>query len=324
MTMLLLPALSLSTRVQLLPPPTMLYIGGSRIPVDSKADRCHSAVTPARGCDRPSGRTLLDSGAFSDKPGNRLSFAGALERELEWEARARRMWDRPDFKVDTLASYDYLLIDEQWEDGARRKKRWQADAGWEAVDVSIAAASYLASRRRDLNPRQLLYGCQGVTAEQYITCAEGILAIARSDDWFGFGGRCILGRQKRLLQEHYETAIAIIPMVASSGLKHVHIFGVLYEPAIAPLAWLCHEHGLRLSTDSAAPVLAVTRPDHKRAGVRAPTVAGNVAWWQEHISTIQRSKWYRNPRELLKAKQLPLAIFAAPAPVGEQLALMEA
>lgn len=283
----------------------VLFVGGSRT-YGVRTDRCHSAVTPPRAGDKPVGRTLLDSGAFSDKPQDRLSFPGALERELEWEAHAQRMWDDPQFRLDIVASYDYLLIDEEWEAGARRKKRWPKEKGWEAVKVSIDAAAYLASRRKELKPRHLLYGCQGVTAEQYIRCAEGILAVARSDDWFGFGGRCILGRQKSLLPEHYETAIAIVPKVASAGLKHIHIFGVLYEPAIAPLAWLCHQHGLTLSTDSAAPVLAATRSDPKRAGMRAPDLPGNVLWWRTHLANIRQSRWYKDPATLLHPKQLHL------------------
>jgi hypothetical protein len=194
-----------------------LYVGGSRVP-GLTGERCHSAVTPARTCDAARSRTvLLDSGAFSDKPEKRLSFAGALDRQLTWEAHARWMWDMPGWTVDILASYDYLLIDEVWENGARRKKRWPAQAGWDAVRVSIDAAAYLSSRRDELSPRILLHGCQGVAADQYIACAEGILSVARPGDWFGFGGRCILGRKKSLLQEHYETAAAIVPLSRRRG-----------------------------------------------------------------------------------------------------------
>jgi hypothetical protein len=86
---------------------------------------------------------------------------------------------------------------------------------------------------------------------------------------------------------------------------------VLYEPAIGPLAWLCDEYGIELSTDSAAPVLAVKRRDHKRSGARVGTVDGNVAWWRNHMANIHTSKWYRDPTTLLKAKQLTLFEMAA-------------
>jgi hypothetical protein len=162
------------------------------------------------------------------------------------------------------------MIDETYENGARHKKRWPADQGFSAVDASIRAAEYLASHRVSLAPRTLLFGCQGVTPEQYIQCAKGILNVAQPTDWFGFGARCILGRQPSLLPEHYLTALEIVPLLAAKRLQHVHIFGVLYDRAIAPFAWLCHQFNIELSTDSAAPALAVTRPDPKRAGVRAP------------------------------------------------------
>lgn len=276
-----------------------LFVGGSRIS-GLTGDRCHSARYYPRYADKPDGRILLDSGAFSDKPESRLSFSGALERQLEWESVGAKLWGWENYHVDVLASYDFLMIDEVWDDGARRKKRWPADHGESAVDVSVKAAEYLANHRDELSPRTLLFGCQGVTPEQYIDCAKGILDVAQPQDWFGFGGRCILGRQPSLLQEHYLTSLEIVPLVAAKGLRHIHIFGVLYERAIAPLAWLCHQNGIELSTDSAAPALSVTRPDPKRAGVRAPGLQANVAWWHKHMSQINLSEWYVDPSSLLK------------------------
>jgi hypothetical protein len=174
------------------------------------------------------------------------------------------------------------------------------------VDVSIRAAEFLAQRRALLQPRTLLLACQGTTPEQYLVCAEGILHVAQPGDWFGFGGRCILGRQTSLLPEHYETLLAVIPRIAQAGLRHVHIFGVLYEKALAPLAYLAHRHGLTVSTDSAAPILAATRANRKKAGMRASSWRANVAWWRNHLAQLYTSPFYRDPADLLRPRQLAL------------------
>lgn len=297
-------------------PNVTLYVGGQAgsiqgEPVSLGGTRCFSAIEHPRRSYSPhkSGdavRVLLDSGAFSDKPEKRLSFAGALDRQFKWEDDSRRLWECPNWNVEAVASYDFLLIDEVWEAGARRKQRWPAEAGWSAVEVSIQAAEYITSRRESLQPRSIVLGCQGVTAQQYITCAAELLKLSKPGDWFGFGGRCILGRKPSLLQEHYITALAIVPMAAKAGLKRVHIYGVLYERALAPLAWLAHQYGLELSTDSSKPLLDFTRGNPKKAGLRADTWRGNVAWWIDHLAKIDQSKWYRNPAELLKPRQLSL------------------
>lgn len=292
-----------------------LYVGASNGRAGNELDtltghRCFTAIyPPRRQYNRQQAHdasALLDSGAFSDKPENRLTFADALKRQLKWEASARRLWDAPNWTLEAVASYDYLLIDEVWQDGARRKQRWTRTGAWAAADVSACAAAYLNKQRRKLQPRKLAFGCQGTDAAQYAWCAEAILNESHEEDVFAFGGRCILGRHKTLIPEHYETLLEVIPMVASAGLKHVHIFGVLYERAIAPMAWLCNQYGLQLSTDSVAPITATTRKDLKRSGARAPYWRDNVAWWQTHLANIHRSQWYTDPLSLLKPKQMRL------------------
>lgn len=292
-----------------------LYVGGTFGTLQHERDtltgtRCSSAIyRPRRQYNREqamSTLTLLDSGAFSDKPAKRLSFDGALQRQLWWEDNARRLWECPAWRLEIVASYDYLLIDEVWEDDARRKQRWARNDAWAAADVSACAALYLSKQRKRLYPRLLAFGCQGTDAEQYAWCAEAILNESHENDIFAFGGRCILGRQRSLLPEHYETLIEVIPMIAQAGLKRVHIFGVLYDRAIAPMAWLCDQYGLALSTDSIAPIKGALGKNLKKSGARRPYWRDNVAWWQEHLANIKRSHWYRNPADLLHSRQLSL------------------
>jgi hypothetical protein len=84
----------------------------------------------------------------------------------------------------------------------------------------------------------------------------------------------------------------VLPLVASAGLDRVHVFGVLYRPALGGLLWLCDELGLALSTDSSGPVLQCTFPDHKKAGRLAPTWEGNVEAHRQRVLTLRDSEFY--------------------------------
>jgi hypothetical protein len=60
-------------------------------------------------------QVIQDSGAFSDGPGQRLSYEAALERQI---AHAERFAYAA--QITHRASYDWL-IDEKWEGGVRQK-----------------------------------------------------------------------------------------------------------------------------------------------------------------------------------------------------------
>jgi hypothetical protein len=236
---------------------------------------------------------LLDSGAFSDPPERRLDPAAALARQLRWEREAERFWGRP-WRAEALVSYD-LLIDEVWTGRTRRKRRWTVAQADRAVRVTVEAAAYLSSRRRDLAPRSLVLACQGVDAVQYAECVRGVLPHARPGDWLGLGGWCVLGWFRTWLPEFWRTLRAALPMTAAAGLSRVHVFGVLYRPALGGLLWLADRHGLAVSTDSSGPVLQTTWKDQKRAGSARPTWEENVVYWREALAGLRASEWYREP-----------------------------
>src|SRR5262245_33392611 len=137
-----------------------LYVGGSTASVrgervDLTGYRCFTAAHPpvkiGHVTDDPNEIIgLLDSGAFSDPPEGRLTPEGALERQIAWERRFSEMTGKA-WMAELLASYD-LLIDEKWGPAGRRKERWSVAEGERAVAVTVAAARYLASRRRDVLP----------------------------------------------------------------------------------------------------------------------------------------------------------------------------
>jgi hypothetical protein len=248
---------------------------------------------------------LLDSGAFTDPPERRLTPATALDRQLRWEGLASEKWGGT-WRASALVSYD-LLIDEVWAGGTRVKRRWSVAEAERAVRVTVEAAAYLASRRAAVAPRTLVLSCQGVDAAQYDECATAVLASATPRDWIGLGGWCILGRWRSWLPEFWRTLRRVLPRVARAGVGHVHIFGVLWLPALGGLAWLADQCGLTVSTDSTAPILNCSWRDKRKSGARHPYWRDNVAWWQETLANLRESEWYREP-PADRGRQLALAL----------------
>jgi hypothetical protein len=280
-----------------------LFVGGQH--AEMYGERCFSAAHPPHNW-RPvvtsAIAALLDSGAFTDPPTARLTPAQALHRQLTWERKASDRWGQ-DWQASYLSSYD-LLIDETWVNGRRSKRRWSVrDADW-AVRETVDAAAFIATERDRLQPRTLVLGVQGVDAIQYTECVCEVLRVAQPGDTIGLGGWCILGRFTSWLPEYWTTMRAILPLIAHAGISHVHLYGVLYQPAVGGLVWLADQYGISVSNDSAAPVLAATRGDPKKAGMRAADWRSNVAWWQTAMRDIRNSQYYREPPCPQAARQL--------------------
>ena len=196
----------------------------------------------------PAGTAVIqDSGAFSDGPDERLSVEAALERQLvhaDTYGYASQVTHR--------ASYD-LLIDEKWESGIRHKARWTELDAAHAVDSTVQAAAYLAHHRQGT---ALILSAQGVSAQQYLACAQQIVPLLEPGDVFGLGGWCITGRlPAQILPVFRETMRLVIPFLGREGVKRVHVWGVCYAKALGELLWLCDEWGITLSTDSAGPTI---------------------------------------------------------------------
>lgn len=279
-----------------------LFVGGHAGTVqgereDLAGDRCFSAAVPQMpGCLKAGVEVeaLGDSGAFTDVcDDKRLTPAGALERQFAWERRASEAAGRG-WRFRHLVSYD-LLIDEVWVAGVRHKRRWTVEAAEWAVRVTVEAARYLSEQRARVEPRTLVLACQGVDAAQYDECATEVLRYARPHDWIGLGGWCILGRFTSWMPVFWQTIERVLPRVTRAGVRHVHIFGVLYLPALGGLCWLADRYGLTVSTDSAAPILACTRGDGKKAGVREAYWRNNVRFWKDTLANIRESEYYRQP-----------------------------
>ena len=288
-----------------------IYIGGQGgtvqgEPMHLSGARCFTAAQRPQKQPLENVRCLLDSGAFTDVlQESRRTPSEALERQLAWEESARLLCGAPDWQAEAVVSYD-RLIDEKWDGSRRRKERWTVKAADVAVEQTVEAARFLSLNREACGSRKLILTCQGVESSQYADCAKEILSTAQTSDWLGLGGWCILGLHKSWIPEFYRTIGRVLPMCASKGLKRVHIFGVLYAPALGALLWLADAFNLEVSTDSSAPILACTRGNAKKAGVRAESGhwRDNVAWWRQFVEGLRESTFYREPT--LTSRQMEL------------------
>lgn len=257
---------------------------------------------------------LIDSGAFTDPLNKRLTPDRALERQLTWENKASDKWGA-DWQAYGLVSYD-VLIDEMWSNGKRTKQRWSlTQADW-AIRETIESARYLASQRERLSPRRLILSAQGVDAGQYRECMQEVLKVAKPADIIGLGGWCILGRFRSWMPEFWRTLWVTFPLIRQAGIKDVHIFGVLYQPALGGMLWLADQYSLNVSTDSTAPVKAclwkcddkTTDAYRKKSGTRAESGywLDNVEWWSSALASLRQSQYYKEPPNLELCRQLDL------------------
>jgi len=118
------------------------------------------------------------------------------------------------------------------------------------------------------------------------------------------GGWCIIGkRPKQMMTVFRESLTLTLPLLADAGIQHVHIFGVIYAPALGLLLRYADEYGLRVSTDSAGPSVRpaafgqwgyadwkdpnyVRRPPNERGPERIHHVAA-VRQWLAHFRQTQ-------------------------------------
>lgn len=249
----------------------------------------------------PGVEVIQDSGAFSDNWSSRLTFEAALLRQI---AHAEQ-YGYADM-ITHRASYD-LLIDEVWDGGNRHKRRWTVEAAESAVNETVAAAEYIVQHRNGLG---LVLSAQGVDAPQYLDCVKRITPLLDNDrDILGLGGWCIIGKMPTaMLGVFRDTIRAVVPYAAAQGVRRVHIWGVIFPYALGELLWMCDQHGIALSTDSAGPTLqpvlnrwgygdwidrAYVRPqDTQLIGAeRARHVTATIEW----LNRLETTVYYQPP-----------------------------
>ncbi|MBO0796762.1 MAG: hypothetical protein J2P36_38265 [Ktedonobacteraceae bacterium] len=205
------------------------------------------------------------------------------------------------------ASYD-LLIDEKWERGRRYKARWSELDAAIAVETTVRAAAYLTHHRAGV---KLIVSAQGVSARQYLQCAQQIMPLLEPGDLFGLGGWCITGKlPAQILPVFRETMRLVIPFLGREGVKQVHIWGVCFAKALGELLWLCDEWGMALSTDSTGPSIKPAMGEWGYAEWRdplyqrpAPAIRGlerarHVQATRDWLASFRSTPHYIEPRPM--------------------------
>lgn len=183
-------------------------------------------------------QVFQDCGAFSDGLQTRKSFEEALKRQEEHAIK----FGYAD-QIIARATYDMLhrpgLVDYL-----------------QATDASVAAARYLDGHRNGI---PLIITAQGHETE-YLGCAQRLMRYFKEGDYFAFGGFAIMGQRPAQMMPPFLRVMAqVIPFLGTEGIKQVHIWGVIYPPALGHLLHACDEQGISLSTDSIGPQLKPNR-----------------------------------------------------------------
>jgi hypothetical protein len=200
--------------------------------------------------------SIMDSGAFQDIDKHiRLNPEAALKRQTDYISYIKTI--NSSFELEAICIYDQMIgIDEALIDGKKVKKRGTEETGIAAVEDTLLSANYYNKSYTE----RIVYIAQGVTPKQYMYCTNELLTLMRTDDYFGFGGFCIIGKQKNLmLRTFLETLDVVLPVLKKKQLKRVHLLGVCIPDAITMFNKKCRQYSIKWSTDSSAPEVAARR-----------------------------------------------------------------
>lgn len=196
---------------------------------------------------------LVDSGAFQDiDKHERLTPAQAFDRQRRYRDKLRK--DFRDFDFEAVSIYDQMIgVDECVIDGKKIKRRGTKETAKQAVEATLYSARYYNDHRDEYN--RIIYIAQGIDPEQYLECTEQLLTYIRPGlDYFGFGGFCIIGRQRKIMLPIFqETCISVFPALARAGIHRAHLFGICLPEAVKIAKKYGDMYGIQLSTDSSAP-----------------------------------------------------------------------
>jgi len=159
---------------------------------------CLNPIYKGVTISNPHVKILMDSGAYQDREKNkRLSYDDALKRQLKLE-------EKIEITVHRIAAYDFI----------------------DNIEDTIDANKFLVSKRKELEPRQLVLMVQGLTTREYIKCLIETLKIANPEDCIGFGGVAMAGRIGSVKTKLLDAFKIGLPLIYNSNIKNIHIFGV--------------------------------------------------------------------------------------------------
>lgn len=211
---------------------------------------------------QPGTLAIVDSGAFQDiDDAIRLTPQAALERQLKYRDYLQTL--DPNFNYEAVCIYDQMAgVDEAVVidvDGKRRKVKLRGteETALNAIAETLHAAEYYSRQRDRINSR-VVWIAQGINPKQYTEqCTIPLMDFAQRGDYFGFGGFCIIGKQrKRMLPVFYETVEMVLPVLQKKGIRRAHLLGVCLPEAVTYFAERCSTFGIVASTDSSAPEVA--------------------------------------------------------------------
>jgi len=223
-----------------------IYLGTTAITSRQVTMICANPLYPARGhrLGLIPARTLLDSGAFSDGHMGRcrLTPAAAAERQLYWEAAARKVWGR-DYRADIIVAYDALA---RTANDRATIKLVQAET-W-------ANNQWLDLHRGLFGERVFVFPLQGNDERSFSSAAARNIPLIRAGDWCGLGGWCTLGRRKTRLPIFLDVLHRVASVMVNYRVSHLHLFGISWIKALVLASRIAKNYGVTLSTDSAAPM----------------------------------------------------------------------
>lgn len=198
---------------------------------------------------------ICDSGAFQDiDKETRLTPMNALLRQVRYRDMIAK--EKDGFNFEAFCIYDQMIgVDECIIDGKKVKLRGTEDTAKQAIQDTLGSAQVYYKYRDEYNVDKVVWISQGVTPKQYLQeCTIPLLDYFRDDDYYGFGGFCIIGRMRKImLPLFYETVSLVLPALKSRNIKRVHVLGVCIPEAIKHIVHESRKYSITVSTDSSAP-----------------------------------------------------------------------
>lgn len=235
--------------------PSKIYGGTKQYPYNPESITQYVMLNPIYQVKSfyPNTIAICDSGAFQDiDKHNRLTPEQALHRQLKYRDKIRTYINQ-EWDYEAYCIYDQMIgVDECIVDGKKVKRRGTIETGKKAIEDTLESAQYYYTQKNVLS--KIVYIAQGVTADQYIDCTNSLMDMCTQNDYFGFGGFCIIGRQRKtMLPLFYETCTRVLEILKKKGIQRAHILGVCIPEAITYAAKEGKKFGITISTDSSAP-----------------------------------------------------------------------
>ena len=231
-------------------------------------------------------RLLLQ--AFSGLKTDMISPAESLDKQL---GHLESMFSEP--KETWVSSYDRLSIEKALEYG-----------------------KYLYSQHSSLKNRKvrIIQTCWGETPSQYQDFVEKILPYCQKNDVLGLGGWGIFALEKNYLSTFWEITLKILPIIAKSTVKKIHLFEVTWFCShlghtctpLASLLWLCDKYGLELSCSgdipiiNQSPILNSLQKLEKETSALHSYWRVNLALIRTLLASLRDYKVYQAPPNLLE------------------------